>query len=673
MRQGKWEPYSSNSWRTGELIQANFGEVEQLVRIRDSEEIFSYGDKHIYEKRVATVDENFFEIFSFPLIRGSREEALKGPNKVVISSSTAAKYFGEDEPIGKVFDVRDGEFQLEVSGLMEDMPPNSHFHFDFLISGETLKQMAPPQLFTQVGWDSQYLYIKTAPGTDPETMASRFPDFINQNLDPFNSGNFKLFLQPLLSIHLHSNNGLEIEANGSMHQVYIFSIIAVFILVIACVNYMNLTSSRALRRAREVGMRKVLGAKRADLVGQFLSESFIITFMAICIAFAFTFLLLPEFNSFAGKEISQSVLFSSEILYMLLGALIVLGFFSGTYPSLVLSSFKPLNSMKGEASGKPLVLFRKGLVIFQFIIAIGLIASSAIVFKQWEFLKSKELGVNKEMLLSVPLQTMDRNQLDAFKHELTSNAAVFKTGTANMKMPGWISNSTSYVAEDVEADEEQGKSMKIIRVDFDFLDVVEAEILQGRNFSRDFPSDPASSIVLNEAAVAQLGWNDPLGKWMELNGQRFSVIGMVRDFHFESLHREIPPTIFILSSDWLNWVYARIDGQNVPATLAHIESVYSKFVTNREFSFSFMEEDIERQYVAEEKFTQIFTIFTFLAIVIACMGTFGLISFTTSRKSKEIGIRKVLGASVGSVTFLLIREYIILLLIASLVACPVAF
>ena len=674
MRQGQWEPYASNSWRTGELIKSNFGEIEHLVKMTNEEELFVYKDKRIYETHGAYVEDNFFQVFSFPLIKGSAPEALKGSNKVVISESMAARYFGGEDPMGKVFEVRDGAVQLQVSGVMEDMPPNSHFHFDFLVSNETLKQVAPESLFTQVGWDSQYLYIKTVRGVDPATLEASFPDFIDKNLAYLKTTNFKLFLQPLESIHLQSNIGLEIEPNGSMDRVYTFSVIAVFILIIACVNYVNLTTARSLRRAREVGMRKVLGAKRTDLLGQFLTESLLMTFIAILIALALGSLLLPEFNQFAGKEISPDVLFNTEIILTLCISVIVIGFVSGIYPSIFLSSFKPLNNLKGAGgAGKSGFLFRRGLVGLQFVISIGLIAASAIVFQQWQFLKSKPLGVNKEMLISIPLQTMARNELSTFKNELFRNASIRKVGTSNMKMPGWISNSTPYKAEDVEADEEARKTMKIIRVDFDFLSAVEAEILNGRDFSRDFPSDSTASIVLNESAVAQLNWDEAVGKWVELGGKRYDVVGIVKDFHFESLYREIPPTIFILSSDWLNWLYVRIDGQDIPGTVQHIESVYSDFVTNRDFTYTFMNEDVERQYVAEEKFTETFTLFTFLAIVIACLGTFGLISFTAERKSKEIGIRKVLGASVSNVSYLLIREFIILLLVASVVAWPLTW
>jgi putative ABC transport system permease protein len=674
MRQGQWEPYASNSWRTGELINAKFGEIEQLVKMRDDEDMFVYKDKHIYETRVAYVEHNFFKVFSFPLIKGNAAEALKGSNKVVISESTAAKYFDTEDPLGKVFEISDGAVQLQVSGVMRDMPPNAHFHFDFLISNETLRQVAPESLFTQVGWDSQYLYIKTAPGVNPQRMEAAFPDFIDQNLDYLKSANFKLFLQPLESIHLESNIGLEIEPNGSLDRVYTFSVIAVFILVIACVNYVNLTTARSLRRAREVGMRKVLGARRTDLLGQFLSESLLTTFIAIVIALALATLLLPDFNHFAGKEISLSVLFSPEIVLTLFAAVIVVGFVSGIYPSIVLSSFRPLSNLKGIGNaGRSGFVFRRGLVGLQFVISIGLIAASAVVFQQWDFLKNKPLGVNKEMLVAIPLQTMDRNQLPTLKRELFSNASIATAGTSNMKMPGWISNSTPYKAEGAEADDEVGKTMKIIRVDFDFLSTVEAQFLNGRNFSMNFPSDSISSIILNESAVAQLNWKEPLGKWLELGGRRYDVVGIVNDFHFESLYREIPPTIFILSSDWLNWLYVRIDDQNVPATIEHIETVYGKFVSNRDFSYTFMNDDIEQQYVTEEKFTETFTLFTCLAIVIACLGTFGLISFAAERKSKEIGIRKVLGASVSNVSFLLVKEFLILLFVASIVAWPLTW
>jgi putative ABC transport system permease protein len=267
---------------------------------------------------------------------------------------------------------------------------------------------------------------------------------------------------------------------------------------------------------------------------------------------------------------------------------------------------------------------------------------------------------------------MDRRQLGAFRNELFANASIKKAGLSNMRMPGWIGNSTYYLAQDVKSDEEAGKTMKIIRVDYDFLATIEASIIDGRHFSSDFP-DSTSSVILNESAVAQLGWKEPVGKWMELNGQKYTVVGLVKDFHFESLHREIPPTIFIFSSRSLNWLYVRIDQQNISATLKHLEKTYSKFVSNRDFTYTFLNEDIERQYVAEQKFTQVFTLFTILAIIIACLGTFGLISFTAERKSKEIGIRKVLGASAGNVSFLLIREFIILLVVGSAIAWPVTW
>jgi putative ABC transport system permease protein len=673
MRQGQWEPYGSNAWRTGELIKNNYAEIEQIVKILpDNNTLFEYGDKRILEERFAWVDDNFFTLFNFPVIAGNGAEALKGPNKVVISESTAVKYFGGENPIGKVFKVGDGSFELQVSGVIKDMPANSHFHFDFLISGETLKQVAPEALFTNVGWDSQYLYARLAPGTDPAKVEATFPDFVNKNLDFWKSTTFKLFLQPMLSIHLQSDIGREIEANGSLTHIYIFSVIAVFILVIACVNYMNLTTARSLRRAKEVGMRKVLGAKRPDLLGQFLTESFIMTAIAVLLAIFFSFLLLPQFNEFAGKAISPGVIFSQKIIFTLLGALFVIALVSGFYPAVMLSSFKPLNSMKGSTGGKNGFVFRKGLVLLQFVISIGLIASSAIVFKQWNFLKNKPLGINKDMVISVPLQTMDRKQVGAFTNELASTS-IKKVGLSNMRMPGWIGNSTSYTAQDVNSDEEVNKSMKIIRIDYDFLSTVQAEIVEGRNFSREFPADSTSSIILNEAAVAQLGWKGPVGKWIELGDRRYTVIGIVKDFHFESLHRKIPPTIFIFSLRAVNFAYLKIDKENVPATIEHIKKTYSKFVSNRDFTFSFLNEDIERQYAGEQKFTQVFTIFTVLAIIIACLGTFGLISFTAERKSKEIGIRKVLGASVGNVSFLLIREFVILLAIASAIAWPITW
>jgi len=674
MRSGKWEPYSSNSWRTGELLKERFAEIEYLVRIRRKEEIVVYQDKRINEGRMATVDDTFFKVFSFPLIQGDPEDALKGTNKVVISESIAVKYFGKEQPMGKMLEINDGEYHLEVSGIIQDMPANSHFHFDFLISGQTARQIAPPAMFTNIGWDSQYLYIKVRDKNAPASMESKFSDFINEHLDFLTDNNFKLFLQPLADIHLKSNNGLEIEQNGNIRHIYIFSIVAFFILVIACINYMNLTTARSIRRANEVGMRKALGANKLQLIGQFLSESFFLTFLAILVAFGLTYLLLPYFNTFAGKELDRGFLFTPELLITLLVSLVLIGIFSGGYPAFVLSAFKPLNTLKGGHTFiGPGPALRKGLVVLQFGISIGLIAATCLVFQQLIFLKNKELGINKELLVSVPLETMDRSQLDVARNELLSISSINKVGASNMKMPGWISNSTYYKAQGVPIDEDARKSMKIIRVDFDFLDVVEAKIVLGREFLRSFPADSTSSILLNESAVNQLGWINPIGQWVEFDALKYNVVGVLSDFHFESLHRKIPPTIFILSASWLNWLYIRIDGNSIPTTLAHIKAVYSKFITTREFSYSFTDEDVEKQYRAEDKFTQIIAIFTFLAIVIACLGTFGLISFTAERKSKEIGIRKILGASIGDVSYLLIKEFIGLLLIASLIAWPITF
>jgi len=674
MRAGKWEPYSTNSWRTGELLKERFAEIEYLVRIRRKEEIVVYQDKRINEGRMATVDDTFFKVFSFPLIQGDPEDALKGTNKVVISESIAVKYFGKEQPMGKMFEINDGEYHLEVSGIIQDMPANSHFHFDFLISGQTARQIAPPAMFTNIGWDSQYLYIKVRDKNAPASMESKFSDFINEHLDFLTGNNFKLFLQPLADIHLKSNNGLEIEQNGNIRHIYIFSIVAFFILVIACINYMNLTTARSIRRANEVGMRKALGANKLQLIGQFLSESFFLTFLAILVAFGLTYLILPYFNTFAGKELDRGFLFTPELLITLLVSLVLIGIFSGGYPAFVLSAFKPLNTLKGGHTFiGPGPALRKGLVVLQFGISIGLIAATCLVFQQLIFLKNKELGINKELLVSVPLETMDRSQLDVARNELLSISSINKVGASNMKMPGWISNSTYYKAQGVPIDEDARKSMKIIRVDFDFLDVVEAKIVLGREFLRSFPADSTSSILLNESAVNQLGWINPIGQWVEFDALKYNVVGVLSDFHFESLHRKIPPTIFILSASWLNWLYIRIDGNSIPTTLAHIKAVYAKFITTREFSYSFTDEDVEKQYRAEDKFTQIIAIFTFLAIVIACLGTFGLISFTAERKSKEIGIRKILGASIGDVSYLLIKEFIGLLLIASLIAWPITF
>lgn len=676
MRQGQWEPYATNAWKAAELIKNNYSEVEAITRIMpDNNTLFEYGDKRILENRLAWVDDNFLQVFNFPLTQGNPTGALKGSNRVVISESMAAKYFGSNDPMGLIFKLSDYPIELQVSGVMKDMPSNSHFHFDFLISGETLRQVAPKGLFNDLDWDSQYLYARLHHDADPARMDATFPEFVDRNMDVWTSATFRLFLQPLEAIHLRSNVGREIEANGNMTRVYTFTIIAVFILLIACVNYMNLTTARGLRRAKEVGMRKVLGARRPDLLGQFLMESFIMTTMAVLLAVSFCLLLLPSFNAFAGKSIQRDILFRPDIMSGLLVFMLAVAVLSGFYPAMMLSSFKPLNSMKmGSGSGGRVgLVFRKGLVLLQFVISIGLIAASAIVFKQWNFMKNKELGINEDMVVSVPLQTMDRRKADLFANEMLANPLIRKTGFSNFRMPGWIGNSTGYTAQDVDADREVNKSMKIIRIDCGFLPTIEAQVVRGRNFAREFGADSVSSVILNETALEQLGWNDAIGKWIQFDDVKHTVVGVVKDFHFESLHRKIPPTIFVFQPRAFSWLYLKIDKDNIPAALEHVKKVYGRYVSTRDFTYTFLDQDIEQQYVAEEKFTEVFTVFTGLAIAVACLGTFGLISFSAERKAKEIGIRKVLGASVGDVSFMLMREFVLLLLIASLIAWPVTY
>jgi putative ABC transport system permease protein len=675
LRAGKWEPYATNAWKTAELLEANFPEIEQLVKIGPNAEIVTYEDKRILEKEMAFVDANFFDVFSFTLISGNQDDVLKEPNKVVISESIANKYFGEEDPIGKILEMTDGEYKLQVSGVMKDMPSNSHFHFDFLISGQTSKQVNPEAMFSGVTWDSQWVYLKISNDSNPESIMSQFPDFINTHMSKtsmLTSENFQLALQPLSDIHLESDIGNELEANGSMNHIYIFSIIAIFILVIACINYMNLTTARSIRRAAEVGMRKVLGAKKLGLIGQFLTESFIMTFGAILLAFGLTFLLLPYFNTLAEKEMVLTTLFSPKWLGIILASSIIIGFLSGSYPAFVLSSFKPLNALKGNnRTGTSGIKLRKILVVFQFGISIGLIAATSIVFEQIDFLKNKELGFDEELLISIPLQSMDRNQVESFKNQLLANNDIIKAGGSNMRMPGWISESTYYKAQDVQVDEDAPKSMKLIGIDHDFIKTTEVDIISGHDFSKVNASNNRS-VVLNESAIEQLGWENPVGKWLEFYGRRYIVVGVVKDFHFESLFRKIPPTIFSLTEQ-PNFIYAKVDGNKISESLKYMSAAYSKFVTNRDFSYSFVNEEIQSQYKSEEQFAKVFTIFTILAIFIACLGAFGLISFTIERKSKELSIRKVLGASIGNLSSLLIKEFVILLFIASLVAWPVTF
>ena len=676
---GNWVTGVTNSWAVGEHLKNNFSEVEQVVRIQPWRAVITYDDRRAEEDRLAVVDDTFFEVFSFPLLQGDRASVLAAPSSVVISATTAQRYFGKNDPVGKILDFNDGRFQLTVTGVMEDMPKTSHFHFDFIIASSTFHDIRLPAFFTNAGWTTQYVYVVLPDAYDPATLEAKFPALIDTHFrEVFTSNVFRLFLQPLTAIHLTSHTGEELGTNGDIVYVYLFSLIALLTLLIACINYMNLATARSLQRAREVGMRKVLGAQKSQLVKQFLGESMLVTTLALMGALGLSYLFLPTLNAFAGKALTLNMFEDIRMLGGVVGIALLIGLLAGIYPAFFLSAFEPLKVIKGVfTQGNAGLSLRQGLVVAQFGISIVLIIGTLMVYNQLDFLRTNNPGYQKEQVVYVPMQTMPRDQYETLKNELLAHSQIVSIGATSLPMPGILQSSTNYLAEGLNVDPEAPPSMKRVLVDHDFFNTLGMRFAAGRNFSRDFPSDSAR-VILNEAAIRELGWDAPIGKWFEGTSgvpepQRRPVVGVVEDFNFTSLHDPVVPTVFYMDGRWLSFMYMRITGTDVPATLALIKDTYAKFVTNRAFSYSFLEDRVHELYQAEERFLQVFSVFTALAIGIACLGIFGLVTFMAAVRKKEIGVRKVLGASIANIMLSLSKEFTGLVLAAYVVAVPLGY
>lgn len=676
---GKWVTGVTNSWAIGELLKENFSEVEQVVRIQPWRSVMSYEEIRVEEDRLAVVDDTFFEVFSFNLIQGDKASVLDSPNSVVISERVAQRYFGDHNPIGKVLDFNDRQFQLTVTGIMENMPATSHFEFDFIVAGSTFYDIRLPAFFTNAGWTTQYVYIVLSEHFAPAALEAKLPALIDTHFrEYFTSNVFRLFLQPITTIHLTSHTGEELGTNGDTVYVYLFSVIALLTLLIACINYMNLATARSMQRAREVGMRKILGAPKNQLVKQFLGESVLVTTIAMLAALALSYLALPFLNEFAGKNLTLTLFDDVRMIGFFIVVALLVGLLAGAYPAFLLSEFQPLKVIKGILSqGNRGLQLRRSLVVTQFGISILLIIGVLMVYNQLDYLRTQNPGYQKEQVVHIPMQTLPREQYETLKNELLAHNQIVSVGATSLQMPGILQSSTNYLAEGVDVDPEAPPSMKRVLVDHDFFDMMGISFVAGRNFSRDFPSDSAA-VILNEAAVNELGWDDPIGKWFEGTSgvpdpQRRPVVGVVQDFNFTSLHSPIVPTVFYMDGRWLSFIYLRITGSDVPATLAHIEKNYTTFVSDRAFNYSFLEDRIHQLYQAEERFLLVFGIFTGLAIGIACLGIFGLVTFMAEVRRKEIGVQKVLGASITNIIISLSKEFTGLVLLAYLVAVPLSY
>jgi putative ABC transport system permease protein len=642
--------------------------------------VITYGEKNIQENRVMFADPNIFEVFTIPLIQGVPDTALAQQNSAVITEETAQKFFGQEDAMGKMITV--GNAAYMITGVAESMPENSHFHFDFLLSLITIPVYNGQEWINNWG---AFTYFLLQDGCDVQALEARFADMVRKYMAPeiedevktsfddfVASGNgYRYFLQPLKDIHLKSHLDQEIEANGNITYVYLFSVISVFVLLIACINFMNLATARSTNRAKEVGVRKTLGSARKQLIAQFLLESTLLSGLAFVITLFLVWLFLPVFNNISGQQLAVDYFGDTLILPGLIGLTLLVGFLAGSYPAFFLSSFQPVTVLKRERSrGSANSLFRNGLVIFQFTISIILIIGTLVVNRQIRYMLSKDLGFDKEQVIVIKDAYLLNQQVKAFKQELMTNANVISV-SGSFNFPGTAFDGNTHKPEGTSDD--RAVSLSVMVADYDFVKTMGMEIVAGRSFSEEYATDP-NAYILNETAVELLGLTDPVGSRITDNDRMYTVVGVLKDFHFKSLHHEISPVVYIGNpGDRAGFLSVRIRPENISGTLSFLEQKWGELTGGQPFSYSFLDDDLAAQYDAEQKTRQISGIFSLLAVLIGCLGLFGLAAFTAEQRTKEIGIRKILGASVSNIVILLVKDFVKLVGFAFVIGSPVAY
>jgi len=658
-------------------MKREFPQVEDAVRFFPRRgAMVTYGEKKSYENNVFFADASVFGIFTHPLVKGDPATALAEPNTLVVSERIASKYFGREDPLNKTLRINDRDHL--VTGVMANWPRQSHFSADMLGSLKTFEQVPGMRERFFENWVRHefYTYLLLKDAAAAADVEAQLPAFIEKHasasVKEVAGAKLSSRLQPLTSIHLRSHLQLELAANGDIRYVTVFSIIAAFILLIACVNFMNLATARSAARLKEVGLRKVVGASRAQLVRQFLGESFLFTAFALALAVLVVVIALPAFNGLAGKSLSPRDLLNAGTAGSLLALLLVVGFLSGSYPALFISALQPAGVLKGtgKASSRKSLL-RKVLVVGQFGVSIVLIIATAVVLDQLDFLRNRKLGFDKEHVAVIPVREASvRTNIEAVKEDLKRNPAVLAATLANGVPGGQLAGDSLDL---VTNEGKKRVSVAMIYCDHDYVRTMGMEILEGRDFSRQMATDAKEAFLVNEAAVRVLGLTNPLETRLEWNEMAGKVIGVVRDFQYQSLRQEIQPLVFHIAPIYAWNVAVRMRPDNIPDTLAYLERKWKEYDPAHPFEYTFMDETFDAVYRGEERLGRIFSLAAGLAIVIASLGLFGLALFTVEARTKEIGIRRVLGASVGKIAVLLTREFALLVLLANAAAWPAAY
>jgi putative ABC transport system permease protein len=628
--------------------------------------LFKYEDNTFFEDNGRAVDPSFLKMFTFPLVKGDKNTALDSPFSTVISEDLAEKYFGEDDPIGKVITLNN-QYEFTVTGVLENIPHNSYLQFDFLVPYEILKRTGQTRE-EDFGTNSIYTFVQVADGTPVDKVNQKIFGFIRTK-NP--ESRTDLRLMSFTKLHLHEFFGYE-KGAGAIQYVYIFSIIAFIVLLIACINFMNLSTARSANRAKEVGLRKVVGAVKGHLVRQFYGESVVYAFIALVFAVGIVTLLLPAFSHLSGKELSWSVAGIGTVLIGLLGITMFTGLVAGSYPAMFLSAFQPVKVLKGSLfSGTGGARFRRVLVVIQFALSILLIIGTAVVYQQQNYIKNMRLGWDKEHLVYVPLRADTKKSYAVLKENLIQNPRVLNvTGTS--QLPTHIGSNSGGADWDGK-DPEFQILIGFDSVDFDFTETLKIELVEGRSFDKEHTSDLSQAWIVNEEVAKLMNKDSVIGERFSHVGMNGTIIGVMKNFHYQSLKNKIEPLAIAVDPDDLNYMIIRIPPEEVSASLGFIENTWKRIIPDYPFEYRFMDERYDMMYRTEQRIGTLLRYFAILAVFVACLGLFGLASFMAEKRTKEIGIRKVLGASVVQVTRLLCKEFFVLVLVANVIAWPAAY
>jgi len=664
-------------------LKDNFAEIEKVTRFIDKDGLFMSaqkftvrkGNNNFQEKRVVYTESSLFDVFTLPMLHGDPSKALDEPHSAVITESTAKRYFNSIDVVGKVLTINDTSL-YKITGVIKDIPTQSHFNYDFFLSFSSL----PESHVTSWGYSGAHNYLLLKPGANVKSLESRIValQIKNSSAPPstWTAGDnyLKAELMPLLNIHLKSTSEYELDKGGSVQYVYIFSFIAVIILLIACVNFMNLSTARSSNRAKEVGVRKVLGSARGNLIAQFLTESTLVTLISAFIAIALAVLLLPLFNQVAGKQLGFTLQSLKWLVPSLFVIVLVVGFLAGSYPALYLSGFQPIQVLKGKLStGFKNSFLRSSLVVFQFGISIALIICTLVIYNQLNYIHNKSLGFDRDQVLVIKNTAVLGKQAESLNKELKQMPGVANT-TMSLYQPTGDERLKTGLFPDRVIDVKKDILSEFWSVDENYLNTMGLKLVAGRNFSKQMASD-SMAIIVNEAFAEKFGQKDPLNKYVYRNSiglQQFHIVGVVKNFHYESLRDKISPLVLAYSPD-NGAISVKVKTADLSGLMSKIENKWKQFSPNQQFSYSFMDQDFDATYRSEQKLGTLFISFSTLAILIACLGLFGLAAYAAEQRTKEIGIRKVLGASVSGIVGLLSVDFIRLVFISMLIASPLAW